>query len=97
MKSKECDDEEAGFRLPEGYSRMRSMPDDPPESSAFGMQTPGSTCFLMLFPIDPGSAMPLDDVAPLIDGVHGSLGDGQGLVEARCGGTSSGRALACLG
>jgi len=94
MKSKECGDEGADFRLPEGYSRMRSMPDDPPESSAFGMQTPGCTCFLMLFLIAPGYAVPLEDAAPLIDGIHGLLGDDQGLVEARCGRTSFGRALA---
>ena len=58
------------------------------------MQTPGCTCFLMLFLIAPGYAVPLEDAAPLIDGIHGLLGDDQGLVEARCGRTSFGRALA---
>lgn len=81
------------FRLPDGYSRMNSMPDDPADSSAFGMQTPGCACFLMLYPVQPESAMPFEDVRPLIDGIHGSLGDDQGLIEAKCDKTLSGRPL----
>ena len=73
----------AGTKLsiPEGYLPMQPMPDDPPGSLPLGMEVPSATCFLMVFPLPHEQAMPYDDPDEVIEGIHCSLAQDQGLVE----------------
>lgn len=58
----------------------------------YGTETDRASVMMLFQPIAPEDVwMPFDDVQPTIDGIHGSLGDDQGLIEVRNGSTESGR------
>lgn len=71
--------------IPDGYNRMNSMPDDPPNSAAFGKETKGSMNFLMVYPITADSAMPFQNPQAVIEGIHRALDKKQGLIEVKNG------------
>lgn len=83
----------AGTKLsiPEGYLPMQPMPDDPPGSLPLGMEGPSAMCFLMVFPIPHEQAMPYDDPDEVIEGIHCSLAQDQGLVEVNTPATAKGK------
>ncbi len=76
--------------LPDAYQKLDSLPGDAPGSVVVGMETEGARCFLMAEPICLDAAMPFDDDAPIIDGIHEALDDEQGLVEVEHGVCESG-------
>lgn len=76
--------------LPGAYQRLDAMPGDAPGSVALGMEAEGARCFLMAEPIEATDAMPFEDDAPVIDGIHEALADDQGLVEVGHGTTRDG-------
>lgn len=83
----------AKLTLPDSYFPMRPMPDDPPHSLPLGMETTGTTCFLMVMPIPSEQAMPYDGPKDVIDGIHDALAEDQGLVEVGEGMAASGARL----
>ena len=67
--------------IPADFQKLRRLPDDPADSAAYGAQTDGTSCFLLIYPTQKTRAMPFDDVDSISKGIHASLGDKQGLIE----------------
>lgn len=67
------------------------MPDDPEGARAFAMMGVSSQAIVLAYPIGCGSQMPCDDTDDVVSGIRDSLGDDQGIVEVRSGGSSSNR------
>ena len=76
--------------LPDRYLKVKSLPDDPPYSVAYGYENDGSGCFIMTYPIPADRAMPYENSQEVVDGIHASLGDDQGLIEVENGKTEEG-------
>lgn len=76
------------LNMPNEFSRVNSMPNDPPNSIAYLKQTQNSNCFAMVYPINNNSAMPYDDIKTVIDEIHDSLAEDQGLIEVLSGQTN---------
>ena len=76
--------------MPERYKKMKSMPDDPPYSCAYGLETEGAGCFIMEQPIPLSKVMPFSDPESVIEGIHNALGEDQGLIVVETGKTSAG-------
>ncbi|NMM99730.1 hypothetical protein G1C96_0308 [Bifidobacterium sp. DSM 109958] len=77
--------------IPHAFSRLNRMPDDPPDMTAYGAETPQATCVMFLQPIPADHAMPFGNEQAVADGIHRSLGDDQGLIEVAGGATDAGR------
>ncbi|WP_094664561.1 hypothetical protein [Bifidobacterium tissieri] len=77
--------------IPQGFSRLNRMPDDPPEMTAYATQMEQSAYVLFLQPIPADHAMPFGDVQAVEDGIHQALGDDQGLIEVVSGTTDAKR------
>jgi len=79
--------------LPDYWQSLRTLPDDPPDTQVFAFQfDDGATGFLMMHPIPPNEAMPLDQ-QELIDGLRGArevLAGQAGLVDVDTARTASG-------
>ena len=39
--------------IPNDFQRLESMPEDPKDSLVYGMQNEGTTCYVLLYPVDP--------------------------------------------
>lgn len=74
----------------DGYQQLDSTPDTPPDSVIFGTETDTMRCLIMLFPITPDKTMPFRKPKKVIDSIHHSLDDGQGLIEVEAGKTKGG-------
>ena len=81
--------------LPSRFQQMKSLHGDPPMSVPYGYVTESAECFLMVSPIDSESAMPFHDPQAVIDGIHQSLAEEQGLIEVGCGVTKEQRRYIC--
>ncbi|MBW3088131.1 hypothetical protein KIH77_05225 [Bifidobacterium sp. 82T24] len=77
--------------IPQAFSRLNRMPDDPPEMTAYATQTEQSTCMMFLQPVPSDQAMPFGNEQAVKDGIHQSLGDDQGLIEVVSGTTRARR------
>lgn len=77
--------------IPGYYQVVDSMPDDPPASVPVMAQTSMGTAFALFYPMPSEFAMPYEDVQGVIDGIHSSLADDQGLVQVGNGRTDQHR------
>lgn len=77
-------------QIPDRFEQVKSLPDDPPYSRAFCYATSGAECFAMVCPIPAEQAMPYGNPQEVIDGIHKTLGDDQGLIEVEGGITAAG-------
>ena len=75
------------IQFPEKYESLASLPDDPEGALSFGRDTPESVCFVQSYPIKIEETMPMNDNQSIIDGIHESLGERQGLIEVKSGTT----------
>lgn len=82
----------AGTRVlvPDCCQRVRSTPDDPQDAVPLVMETDVSVALLFLYPMRAEDAMPYDAPEAVIEGIHQTHGDDQGLVEVKSGKTRSG-------
>lgn len=80
-----------GIVLPKEFIKVNSMPDDPENSSAYVKQTSNSINFIMVYPISKEASMPFDNEKTVITGIHGALGEHQGLIEVKSGITQNGK------
>jgi hypothetical protein len=71
--------------IPDEYQKLNAMPEDPKDSVAYGKQTSSADCFVLMFPINSESSMPFNNEKEIIDGIHNSLADDQGLIEVKTG------------
>ena len=77
--------------LPDPLVKLGHRPGDPPHCSFYGMETAESRDIIQYMPISKEYAMEYGDLKGLIDGIHGELGDSQGLIEVGTGKTAKGR------
>lgn len=76
------------INLPYEFQPMKSMPEDPKDSVVYGKQTSSATCIAMLYYINKEDAMPYNN-EKIINGIHNTLGDDQGLIEVNSGSTKN--------
>ena len=75
------------IQLPKEFESLESMPDDPEGALSYVKDTSGATCFIQSYPIQVNQTMPMNDINPIVDGIHANLGDRQGLIEVVNGST----------
>lgn len=79
------------LQLPEKYEPLRSLPDDPEGALSYSKENRNALCFVQSYPIKENETMPMNDTKAIIDGIHDSLGDNQGLIEVSQGMTRYGK------
>ena len=79
------------FVIPEGYARMKPMPQDSDGSVVFGTDTDMAQGYFIIFTLDFHEAMPFDNDQVVIDSIHHYLNSNQGLIEVNSGTTQLGR------
>ena len=77
--------------LPDVYALVKSLPEDPAKSVSYMTETNASRTLLTIYPQSKNTAMPFDNPQLVIDDIHNSLADDQGLIEVNSGKTASGR------
>ena len=87
MKSSVTEEEKLTIQFPEKYESLAALPEDPEGALSFGKDTSGAVCFVQTYPIKEKEMMPLNDNQSIIDAIHGSLGEKQGLIEVSNGTT----------
>jgi hypothetical protein len=73
------------IKIPDYYQKVDSLPDDPQDSTTVAMQSSNAICLVQFFPISENQVMPYKDKQAVIDGIHNSLADDQGLVQIQHG------------
>lgn len=76
--------------IPSRFQQVKSLPDDPENSTPYAYASSGTECFAMVVPLQ-GPPMPFDHPETVIDGIHQTLGNEQGLLEVTAGKTRAGR------
>lgn len=84
-------DTQLSVMLPKEYNKVRSMPDDPPKSISYGLETEGSQVLLTVSSKARDQLMNFDNTQVVIDGIHDALKNDQGLIEVNSGETRTGR------
>lgn len=79
------------INVPYYFQRIKSLPDDPENSTVYGFQINTCNAFMMVYPINNKNAMPYGDEQAVIEGIHGAISQGQGLIEVKSGNTKSQR------
>lgn len=77
------------INVPPYLRKMNSLPDDPANSVAYGLETESCNIFMMTYPIGNQNAMPYGNEQAVINGIHNALSDSQGLIEVKSGNTQS--------
>jgi len=67
------------LNFPDDWQQVKTMPEDPPGSTVIMKVTGESQCMVLIYPIE--NTMPFDNPQEVINGIHNSLADDQGLVE----------------
>lgn len=78
------------LNLPPGYHRCNSLPEDPPSSVVYGMETKTIQCSIMALPINTIHAIPFDNVELVEEMVCRSITSDQSVVEVCSGNCRSG-------
>lgn len=77
------------INVPSDFQKVNTLPEDPVNSVAYVKQTQLSNMFLMMYPINNQNAMPYGNEKEVVDGIHGALAEGQGLIEVLSGTTKN--------
>ena len=83
--------DELMLTVPQSFTKLKTLPEYPVNSVAYGKKTQSSMCFFMMYPIDRQNAMPYENEQKVIDGIHGALSGNQGLIEVKSGLTNKQR------
>ena len=76
------------LKLPAIYRKIQTLPDDPLDSIAYGMQTPNALCMILAYPIPYEKTMPLNKEM-VIDGIRHYLAESQGIIQVECDSTNN--------
>lgn len=71
--------------IPDEYHVLESLPEDPKDSISYGKDTSMSIGFIQTYPIPVSQTMPMDNNEIIINGIHKSLSNNQGLIEVKSG------------
>lgn len=74
------------LKLPEVYRILQSLPEDPENSTSYGMQTPNSLCMILAYPLSLEQTMSINKEW-VIDGIRHYLAENQGIIQVECGTT----------
>lgn len=75
------------LEMPKEFEILCSLPEDPEGAVSYGKDTVNATCFIQAIPMDEKDCMPMNDIQPIVNGIHNSLADNQGIVEIKNGST----------
>ena len=75
------------IKIPDNFIKGKSMPEDPKDSICFVSRTGESDSMALIYPISEEKSMPFDDNNKIINGIHQSLKENQGLIEVANGTT----------
>lgn len=73
------------LQLPEEYETLLSLPEDSEDALSFEKDTSDAICFIQTYPIREKDTMSISDTKSVIDIIHESLGEKQGLIEVNNG------------
>jgi len=73
-----------------GYLPLKSSSDDLPGMKCYAREAAEYCAFVKVWPISMAEAMPFHECRLVIDGIHRSLAEDQGLVEVACGKANAG-------
>lgn len=69
------------LKVCEHYTFVPPIPEDPEDSISYTDETEQALCFIQLFPVDKDKVYPFDNNQFIIDSIHASLEDDEGLIE----------------
>lgn len=85
---------ECKILIPDGWQKLNALPDDPDNLVAFGIERENTAALVRFYPLDENDSwMPFDHPQDVIDGIHSTLNESQGLIEVKAGTTKSGKAF----
>ena len=84
MKLQQVKIGEMDISIPAYYGEMKAQPDDPENAKVFAVCSEHTMCFIRIYTIEEGAAMPLNQDA-VIQGIHDCLAENQGLIQVECG------------
>lgn len=83
------------LKLPEEYQPLDKKPPIglgiPKDAEGFGMRTESASALLVSYPVSEEQSMPFDDDQRIIDELHATLGEKEGIIEVKSGTTAAGR------
>jgi hypothetical protein len=71
------------FIFSDDWQKLDTMPEDPFGACVIGKQNENSQCMVLIYPIEENSVMPFNKPQNVINGIHNSLADDQGLIEVQ--------------
>jgi len=84
MKTQKVKIKKMSISIPEYYSRVDSMPEDPPDSHAFMVQSKNAVCFVLVYQDSIEKAMPRNQ-KEVIKGIRKCMAENQGLIQVEAG------------
>jgi len=69
------------FVFSDEWQKVKSMPEDPPNSVCIMKVTEASQCMVLFYQIDINDIMPFDKTNDVINGIHNAMDKRQGLIE----------------
>ena len=81
------------FTISDVWQRVESMPEDPPDSQVYVMETESCQGFFIVFPVGIEQTMPFDNPQAVIEGIHNTLADDQALIEVHSENTGQSRII----
>ena len=63
------------------WQQVNTMPEDPPNSVVIMKESELSQCMVLIYPINKDQIMPFENPQTVINGIHNSLENDQGLIE----------------
>ena len=79
------------LKVCEHYTLVPPIPDDPKDSISYTDETTQALCFVQLFPVKKDKIYPFDNNQFIIDDIHASIEDNEGLIEVSNGCTQYGK------
>ena len=84
-------DTNLSIMLPKEYKKVKSMPNDPPRSISYGLETEGAQVLLTVCPGIREQSKNFENTQMVITGIHDALENDQGLIEVNAGETKASR------
>lgn len=80
--------------IPEEYKRLESKPSDPENAKVYGRVSSQSNSIVQIFPISYEEGLYHQTTEEIIEKIHNSLSDDEGLIKVDCGVSSKGKKFA---
>ena len=84
---KAAEEEIMVLQVPDQFTQLKELPEDKKGQITYEKDSDEAICLIQIYPIDFGMTMPMDNIRPIIAGIHNCLADNQGLIEVANGQT----------